>query len=221
MSSALHSARRERPGRTRAFDVVAVVASQGGLPAWRAALSALPADFPAAIVYLQHRVPAATSALPQILRRSTALPVAEAVSGVELAPGRLYVAPARGLLDVADGRLHIRTPTAGDRRPGDWLLRSVAASYGPRAIAAVLTGRLDDGAAGASAVKAAGGRVLVQDPRSAECASMPLAALATGCFDFVLEPRRIGEALVALTSVPGAAELFAVRSHPWAYGAVA
>lgn len=209
------------PADSAAFAVVAVVASQGGLAAWRTVLDALTSDFPAAIVYLQHRVPTASSALADIVRRSTPLPVLDPAPGTVLAPGRVYVAPAAGWLGVAGGRFDVRPAAPHDNRPGDALLRSLAASYGPRVIAAVLSGRLDDGAAGVCAVKTAGGRVLVQDPRSAECASMPTAALATGCFDFVLEPRRIGQALVALTSVPGAAELFAVRSHPWAYGPVA
>jgi two-component system chemotaxis response regulator CheB len=99
-------------------------------------------------------------------------------------------------------------------------MRAVAGHYGPRAIGVVLSGRLDDGAAGARAIKAAGGRVLVQEPDSAECASMPTGVLATGCFDFVLEPRRIAHALVALVSAPGAAQLLAVRAHPWMPAAV-
>ncbi len=91
----------------------------------------------------------------------------------------------------------------------------MAAAYGERAIAVVLTGRLDDGAAGGRLVKAAGGRVLVQDPATADRASMPESALVTGCFDLVLDAHHIADALVALVSVAGAAELFRVRPHPW------
>jgi len=43
---------------------------------------------------------------------------------------------------------------------------------------------------------------------------MPLAAMATGCYDFVLEPPQLSAALTALVAVPGAAELFTVRAHP-------
>jgi chemotaxis response regulator CheB len=96
------------------------------------------------------------------------------------------------------------------------LFGSVAEVYGPRALAVVLTGRLRDGTRGVQAIKAAGGRVIAQTPDSAEQSSMPWNALATGCVDLVLEPARIADALVALVAVPGAAELFEVRSGSWA-----
>lgn len=216
MSSAVHSGGRLSPVGSSPFDVVVIVASQGGFGACRAIAGALTEDFPAALVYLQHRAPSATSALTALLRRSTAMPVVDAAPGLPLEAGSFYVAPARGRLRVVDGRFEIGDPDSVDACPGNELLRSVAAGYGERAIAVVLTGRLNDGAAGAAAIKAAGGRVLVQDPASADAASMPAAVLATGCFDLVLEPRRIAEALVALVSVPGAAALLAVRAHPWA-----
>jgi two-component system chemotaxis response regulator CheB len=70
-------------------------------------------------------------------------------------------------------------------------------------IAVVLSGRLDDGAAGVVEVKRAGGRVLVQNQATAECFGMPGAAIATGCVDFVLPVGRIAPALVALVMAPG------------------
>jgi two-component system chemotaxis response regulator CheB len=81
-------------------------------------------------------------------------------------------------------------------------------------IAVVLSGRLDGGARGAREVKHKGGRVIVEDPRIAVAPDMPKAALATGCVDFVLSPERIGDALQAMCSSPGAAELFRVRMNP-------
>jgi chemotaxis response regulator CheB len=55
----------------------------------------------------------------------------------------------------------------------------------------------------------------VQDPETADHGSMPWNALATGCVDLVLDPPRIAAALVALVTVPGAAELFDVRGGSW------
>ena len=78
----------------------------------------------------------------------------------------------------------------------------------------VLSGGLRDGAAGLCRIKHAGGRGLIQAPATAEADSMPLAAMATGCYDFVLAPGQLAAALVALVAVPGAAELLRVRAHP-------
>jgi two-component system chemotaxis response regulator CheB len=93
----------------------------------------------------------------------------------------------------------------------DELFASAAAVYRDRVLAVVLSGRLRDGTRGVQAVKAHGGRVIVEDPERADQGSMPWNALATGCVDLVLDLPRVADALVALVTVPGAAELFAVR----------
>lgn len=94
------------------------------------------------------------------------------------------------------------------------MLASAARAFGPRLIAIVLPGRLDGGARGVREVKRRGGRVLVQSPDSAVGASMPNAALATGCVDFALTPDRLGEALVAFCSATGAAAHLLSRYGP-------
>jgi two-component system, chemotaxis family, protein-glutamate methylesterase/glutaminase len=105
--------------------------------------------------------------------------------------------------------------TRGQRPLGDPLFGSIAAAYGPRVIAGVLTGRLDDGAAGIRAVKRHGGRTLVEDPATARAGAMPAAALATGCVDLVLPLNHIPHALITLAMAPGAADLFRVPPFPW------
>jgi two-component system chemotaxis response regulator CheB len=75
---------------------------------------------------------------------------------------------------------------------------------------------LCDGTRGIRPVKRYGGRVLAQDPATARAASMPSNAIATGCVDFVLPPRRLAAALIALTMAPGGASLLAVAAPHWA-----
>lgn len=193
------------------FDVVAVAASLGGPRTLVEVLGALPPDFPADVVVVQHRHTSRTDMLPEMLSKQVTLPVSEARSGDLLRGGRILIAPAgfhlvvgaTGQLLLVDGpRVQFARPSA------DMLFGSVARHYRERAIGVVLTGKLSDGAAGARAIALAGGRVLVQDPMTAKAAGMPRAAIAAGCAHFVLSPRGIASALVALTMIPGAAALF-------------
>jgi two-component system chemotaxis response regulator CheB len=66
----------------------------------------------------------------------------------------------------------------------DPLFRSVAMSYGPRVIAVVLTGMLNDGAAGLADVKRCGGTTVVQNPADALAQDMPRGALRSSDVDY-------------------------------------
>jgi len=66
----------------------------------------------------------------------------------------------------------------GHRPAADVLLRSVAEQFGERSAGVVLSGTMDDGAAGLRAVRVAGGFSVVQDPEEAAFPGMPLAAIA-------------------------------------------
>jgi two-component system chemotaxis response regulator CheB len=101
-------------------------------------------------------------------------------------------------------------------RQADAMFASAAARFGPRVIAGVLSGRLDDGAVGVRHVKGAGGRVLAQDEASSQAYGMPAAAIATGCVDFVLPLPAMADAITALVMAPGAAAMMRVALPPWA-----
>lgn len=201
------------------FEVVALVASLGGLEAVSRVLATLPAQFPAHVLVVQHgRRDHDPGRLAQLFQRLTPLPIRSAHHGMELRGPGLTVIPTGHVseIDVA-GRITLVPVDAPDHlRGGDTLLTSLATAMGARAIAVVLTGMLHDGTAGVRAVKRRGGRVLVQDPATARAGSMPASAIATGCVDFVLPLDRIAAALTALTMAPGAADLFTVPTAPWA-----
>jgi two-component system chemotaxis response regulator CheB len=203
--------------RNEAIEVVAIVGSQGALPIARGLVAALPDDFPAAVVYVQHRAPGRPSFLTKLLGRDTRMPVHELCDGEDVRPGVVYVAPAGGQAMVAADRTW---RLVEGRCLADPLFTSLAEVYGPAAAGVVLSGRLNDGAAGLQAIKWAGGRGLIQAPKTAEADGMPLAAMATGCYDYVLAPASLAAALVALVTVPGAAALLGVRAHPVAVAGV-
>jgi two-component system chemotaxis response regulator CheB len=194
------------------FEIVCIGSSSGGLSALTEVLGALPPDFPAAVVVAHHRGQPDLS--PGIFVSRVRLPVTTARAGEHVRAGTVTVAPPAP--QVVIGTDGVITFEAADRCVADPLFTSSASFYGRRTIGVVLTGRLDDGATGACAIARAGGRVLVQDPRTAAAPGMPRAAIATGCVDFILPLAKIAPALVALTMVPGAADLFEVRRPAWA-----
>jgi two-component system chemotaxis response regulator CheB len=184
-----------------AFDVVALAASAGGLNALTHVLAALPPDFPAALVVVQHLDRRHRSVMADILARKCRLPVKEAVEGEHLQAGRAYIAPPdRHLLVNPDHSISLtQTELVHFVRPSaDLLFESTAASYKDRAIAVVLSGSGQDGAMGVKAIKKMGGTVIVQDAKNAEFTGMPEAAQATGIADFVLPLDDIAPALTQL-----------------------
>ena len=186
-----------------AFEVVALAASAGGLNALTHILAALPRDFPAALVVVQHLDPRHRSLMADILGRRTMVPVKEASEGDQLVAGRAYIAPPnRHLLVNPDRTISLtQTQLVHFVRPSaDLLFESTAASFKERAIAVVLSGSGSDGAMGVKAIKKMGGTVIVQDAKNAEFAGMPEAAQATGIADFVLALDEIAPALQKLCS---------------------
>jgi two-component system chemotaxis response regulator CheB len=185
------------------FEVVALAASAGGLNALTHVLAALPADFPAALVVVQHLDRRHRSLMADILSRRTGLPVAQATEGAPFVAGRAYIAPPDRHLLVNPDRTFSLTQTElvhFVRPSADLLFESTAASFRERAIAVVLSGTGYDGAMGVTAIKKMGGTVIVQDARYAEFKGMPEAAAATGAAHFVLSLDEIAPALQKLCS---------------------
>ncbi|MGI4791807.1 MAG: chemotaxis protein CheB [Janthinobacterium lividum] len=183
--------------------VVTIGASAGGLNALSVILAALPQDFPAPVLVVQHLSPDFPSKMVHILGRLTSLPVKEAEEGDCIQAGHVYVAPpAKHLLVNPDLTLSLSlSPKVHHCRPSvDVLFRSAAISCGTSAIGVVLTGGDGDGSAGIHAIKAAGGITMAQDLPSSEQPSMPRSAAATGNVDYVLPLSEIAAALVALVS---------------------
>lgn len=186
-----------------AFDIVALAASAGGLTALSNVLAALPADFPATIVVVQHLDPRHRSLIADILSRRTVLAVKQAQEGDKLTAGTVYIAPPNHhLLVNSDGTLSLsQSELVHFVRPSaDLLFESVAASYKDRVIAVVLTGTGNDGVMGVQAIKKMGGTVIAQDEESSEFFGMPSAAINTGTVDFILPLDEVAAALLSLVT---------------------
>jgi two-component system chemotaxis response regulator CheB len=130
--------------------------------------------------------------------------VSTAQDGETVARGHVYIAPTDHHLLVIDEVIRLgRGPRENMARPAiDPLFRSVAANYGSRVIAVVLTGFLNDGTAGLGDVKRCGGLAVVQNPADAEAVQMPLSALQAADVDYRAPASELGALLTALTGQP-------------------
>ena len=188
--------------------LVVVGSSAGGIEALSVLVSSLKTDFGAPIVLAQHLDPSRQSYLPAILERKTSLPIVVVETETVLERGKIYVVPSNRHVVIRDGSVGVEGDHRDRPRPSvDLLLSSAAESYGEGVIAVILTGTGSDGAAGAVAVKNAGGLVIIQNPQTAAYPFMPL-ALPPTAVDHVVELEQVGPLItdiVAGSTLPEAA----------------
>ena len=186
--------------------VVALGASAGGLQAFEQFLAAMPADSGMAFVVIQHLDRRHPSILPEILQRSTAMPVVQAQDQMPLQPNRVHVCPPNFDLGVVHALLQVRpvAPGPGLHLPIDAFFRALALDQGERATAIVLSGTGSDGTLGLRAVADAGGRCLVQDPATAGFDGMPRSAIDAGVPAQVLPVPAMPAALMQPACAPAA-----------------
>jgi two-component system chemotaxis response regulator CheB len=181
------------------------VGSAGGIGALQVVLGGLPAALDASVLVVIHLTPLAPSVLPTILGRSTELRVEQAVDGATLESGVVQVAPPDAHLLVDEDeilRLDHSELVHHVRPSADVLLLSLARNHRGPCTAIVLSGTGIDGAAGAAAVKRAGGRVLAQDEATSQYFGMPGAAILAGGVDEVLPLDGIASAVLQWAPMP-------------------
>jgi two-component system CheB/CheR fusion protein len=184
-----------------AFPIVGIGASAGGLAAFEAFFSGMPADDDPglAFVLVQHLAPDHKSILTDLIRRYTRMQVFEVEDGMVVKPNCAYIIPPNYDMAFMQGALHLLEPVAprGQRLPIDYFFQSLAADQRERAIGVVLSGTGSDGTLGLRAIKDAGGMAMAQSVASAEFDGMPHSAIATGLVDFQLAPAEMPAQLMA------------------------
>jgi two-component system chemotaxis response regulator CheB len=187
--------------RSKERDIVVIGTSAGGLEALDNLIGQLPPSLPASIFIVQHMAPENTGqALLDRLRRHEAFDCRLAKNREGIKRGRIYIAPSDNHLLVKK-RFILVTKGAREngRRPAiDPLFRSAAVTHGTSVIGVILTGMLDDGTAGLSAIKRCGGVTVVQDPKDAAYAGMPQNALSNLSVDYCAPIARMGGLLETL-----------------------
>jgi two-component system, chemotaxis family, protein-glutamate methylesterase/glutaminase len=168
--------------------VCVVAISTGGPAALSELVPSLPAELKLALVIVQHMPAGFTAALAERLDADSRVSVREASSGDRPFPGTVLIAPGDRHLEF-DDRGHVLLtdgPMVNGCRPAaDVTMLSAARIYERRALGVVMTGMGKDGAAGALAIKRAGGKTLAQDQATSVIYGMPKAAIDAGAIDEV------------------------------------
>ncbi len=183
--------------------IVAIGSSTGGPQALQTILTRLPATFQPPIVIVQHIAAGFASSIVDWLGPQCALPLQLATAGMRLDRPGIYLAPTGQHL-VVQGHILILNdapPVRGHRPSATNLFRSVATSYGSRAIGVLLTGMGDDGAAGLAEMKRLGATTIAQDEASSVVFGMPAAAITLGVVDHIVAPAQIPALLQRLAAV--------------------
>jgi two-component system chemotaxis response regulator CheB len=183
-------------------DIIVIGTSAGGIETLIELFRQMPKKLAASIFVVCHVSPYSPGVLPKLISRVGKLPATHATDREPIKPGHIYVAPPDRHLLIEDSLVRVtQGPKENRFRPAvDPLFRSAAYTYGSRVIGVILTGALDDGAAGLWAVKERGGLAVVQDPNEALFASMPLSALNNVEVDYQVPVSEMAPLLVQLTS---------------------
>ena len=185
------------------FPVVGIGASAGGLAAFEAFFSGMPANSEPgmAFILVQHLAPDHTSILSDLIQRYTRMQVFEVEDGMQVQINCTYIIPPNRDMALLNGNLQLMIPTTprGQRLPIDFFFRSLAQDQHERAIGVILSGTGSDGTLGAKAIKAEGGIVLAQEIKTAEFDGMPRNIIATGLVDYIMPPAKMPAQIIAYT----------------------
>jgi len=162
------------------YDWILIGTSAGGFEALKVALSTLPEDFNIPILIVRHQSESSSIAVDELLGKYFQLKTEIAKSGEKPQPGCIYLAPPNqhllidrnGLMQLSDSE-----KVCYSRPSIDVLFESAAKVKNHHAVALVMTGANNDGAAGLAKIHEAGGLALVQNPESSKVDVMPKAAL--------------------------------------------
>jgi two-component system chemotaxis response regulator CheB len=170
------------------FPMVVVASSTGGPATLMKFAPLFPADFPGAVVLVQHMPGNFTTQFSNQLAEVSRMKVKEAEAGEIIVPGQIYVCPGTHHMKIsATGRIVLDDgPRISGYRPcADLLFESAAAYSGANTIGVVLTGMGNDGSKGVKSIKAAGGFNIAQDESTAVIFGMPQEAIKTGAIDVI------------------------------------
>jgi len=185
--------------RNKNFFCIGIAASTGGPSTLVKFFSSLGVIKGAAILIVLHGPRWMLSSFVTSLQEISEMPVHQGATGTEIKVGNIYLAPGNMHMVLKDNSNILElidTPPENFVKPSaDPLFRSIADSFGNKSVGMVFTGMGKDGAYGAGYIHAAGGRVIVQDPKTAILPSMPEAVIKINMADKVVPLDEMGNTL--------------------------
>jgi two-component system, chemotaxis family, CheB/CheR fusion protein len=209
-----NSLQRQPQESDLAFPVVGIGASAGGLDAFKKILPGIAPDSGMAYVIVQHLSPDYDSNLPEILSKSSKIPVHEIISDIHLLPNHVYVIPENNDLIAVDGVLRLETRKRHSKNNIiDTFFMSLAEVHKSAAVGVVLSGTAFDGTAGLKRIKEEGGATIAQAPETANFKGMPQNAIDADAVDYILPPEEIPAKLVAIHESYQASYAYSDEEH--------
>jgi len=199
-----------KPVVSAPIDAIAIGVSTGGPNALAALLPSFLSDLAVPVFIVQHMPRLFTKLLAERLSSKMQIPVDEARSGDVVTAGRVWLAPGdyHMIVKRVGARVIVQTnqdsPENSCRPAVDPLFRSVAETYGSRALGVIMTGMGQDGLRGCEAIRARGGQVLVQDEASSVVWGMPGFVARAGLADKIVPLSELGAEIVRRTRKPEA-----------------
>ena len=171
--------------------IIGIGASAGGLEAIHELFDNTPSDA-VSYVIVQHLSPDHKSMMKELLSKHSKLKIYVAEDQMEVISNCVYVLPEGKTMTISGGKLLLKDRQNSHVNSAiDIFFNSLAEDLGSKSVAIVLSGNGNDGTKGIEAIKRVGGMVIVQDPKSTAFSSMPIKAIESGYYDYILNPTDI------------------------------
>lgn len=196
--------KRELPEKNKNFPIVALGGSAGSFVAFEKFFRHMPLKSGIGFVIIMHLDPNHKARVSELIQNFTAMPVKEAEDGMTIKPNNVYVIPPNKDLGLHNGDLLLLNPgkPKGYRMPIDYFFQSLAEDQWSKAVGIIFSGMGSDGETGIRMIKEKLGMAMVQDPETAQYASMPNSSIGTNLVDYIASPEEMPVKLIRYLKHP-------------------
>ena len=190
------------------FPIIAMGGSAGSFHAFEKFFQHMPADTGLCFVIIMHLDKSNMVNVASVLQPFTSMKIAEAYDGTKVAPNHIYIIPPGKDMGIHNGVLLLMEATRykGAHMSIDYFLQSLAEDQWNNAVGIIFSGMGADGETGIRMIKEKLGMAMVQDPATAEYASMPHASIKTNMVDYILPPEEMAAKLIQYLNHPAIKE---------------